>query len=192
VAAPRPDVLATVEAVYRQHFEVPPARASISFLGVEQIEVLRYSEGAADHYVSLGMSRYPMTDPTAAIVDESSAPRAELFVTVVGAAEHLWRNLAILAAAPAVEGAIYAVGNRVDLGTALCAGSRCTGGVLGPGPLPAIAVPGLVDVEILQLLPATATELAWARVHGSEALQERWRSAGTTLTDLARDPVVLA
>jgi hypothetical protein len=42
------------------------------------------------------------------------------------------------------------------------------------------------------VLPATQTELAWARVHGSERLQQRWLTAGTDLTDLLRDPVELS
>jgi hypothetical protein len=49
----------------------------------------------------------------------------------------------------------------------------------------------MADVVVLAVLPATATELAWGRVHGSEALQQRWADAGTDLTDLARDPVGL-
>jgi hypothetical protein len=185
------ELLGAVEAAYRQHFEVAPARASVSFLGVEQIEVLRYADGERDHYLSLGMSRYAMTDPTATVVDDSIGPRAELSVTAVGQVEGLWRNLAILAAAPAVEGAVYTAGNRVDLGEPLCAGSRCTGGILSAGPLHPVPMLGVSDVEILQLLPATSTELAWARIHGSDELQRLWRDAGTDLIDLARDAVPL-
>jgi hypothetical protein len=185
------ELLATVEAAYREHFEVAPARASVSFLGVEPIEVLRYADGERDHYLSLGLSRRPMSDPSAMVVDELAGPRAELLVTAVGRAEGLWQSLAVLAAAPAVEGAVYATGNRIDLGQPLCSGSRCTGGVLVPGPLHPIAVTGLSEIEVLQLVPATATELAWARVHGSEELRRRWLAASTDLIDLGRDPVGL-
>ncbi|MCW2523400.1 MAG: Suppressor of fused protein [Frankiales bacterium] len=186
------ELLGAVEAAYRQHFEVAPARASVSFLGVEAIEVLRYADGERDHYLSLGMSRYPMTDPAATIVDEAVGPRAELSVTAVGLVEGLWRNLAILAAAPAVEGAVYAVGNRIDIGQPLCTGSRCTGGVISAGPLHPIPMAEVSDVEVLQLLPATATELAWARVHGSDELRRLWDEAGTNLIDLGRDAVPLS
>ncbi len=46
-------------------------------------------------------------------------------------------------------------------------------------------------VAILQLLPATSTELAWCRVHGSAALRERWDERPVDLLDLARRPVDL-
>lgn len=186
------DILNTVEAAYRQHFEVLPARASVSFLGVDPIEVLRYPDGNQDHYLSLGMSRYPMAEPTNSVIPVASAPRAELLVSTQGRPDLLWRRLAVLAAAPAVEAAVYAVGNRVDLGEAWSPGSRCTGGVLVPGPLRPIPVPGVADVQVLRVLPATQTELAWARVHGSQRLEHRWLSAGTDLTDLMRDPVDLS
>jgi hypothetical protein len=44
----------------------------------------------------------------------------------------------------------------------------------------------MAEVNVLQLLPATPNELAWARVHGSEALIERWSVQAIDLTDLAR------
>ena len=186
------DVLHLVEAAYRQHFETAPARASVSFLGLDPIEILRYPDGACDHYLSLGMSRYPMADPAELVVAAQSAPRAELLLTAAGRPDLLWRKLAVLAAAPAVEGVVYQVGNRVDLGEPLCPGSRCTGGVLTTAGLQPIAVSGLAAVRVLRVLPATQTELAWARVHGSEQLQQRWQAAGTELTDLMRDPVELS
>ena len=185
-------MLQRVEAAYRQHFEVAPARASVSFLGLDPIEVLRYPDGSVDHYLSLGMSRHPMADPNELVIAPESAPRAELLLSAAGRPEPLWRNLAVLAAAPAVEAVVYQVGNRVDLGEPLCSGSRCTGGVVTGAALQPIAVPGIADVHVLRVLPATQTELAWARVHGSEALQQRWLAAGTDLTDLMRDPVDLS
>lgn len=185
------DVLAVVEAAYREHFEVLPARASVSFVGVEELEVLRYADGERRHYVSLGMSRYPMADPNDLVIDTGSAPRSELLITTAGQPDDLWRRLAVIAAAPAVEGAVYTAGTRIDLNEPLCAGSRCTGAVLADGPMKAIRVSGMADVKLLSLLPATASELAWARVHGSEALRQRWTEAGTDLSDLAREPVAL-
>lgn len=185
------DILHLVEAAYRQHFETVPARASVSFLGLDPIEILRYPDGRQDHYLSLGMSGYPMADPGEIVVAAESAPRAELLLSAAGRPDLLWRKLAVLAAAPAVEGAVYEVGNRVDLGEPLCSGSRCTGGVLATSELQPIAVLGAAAVQILRVLPATQTELAWARVHGSEQLQQRWLAAGTDLADLMRDPVEL-
>jgi len=194
-------LLERVEAAFQQYFQVVADRASVSFVGVQPIEILRFGEpdrpgassitATATHYVSLGMCRYPMVSPSETHLDDRSAPRAELLLTVIGEAAGLWRRLAVLAAAPAVEGAVYQDGGRLHLGEALVPGSRCVGGVLAAGPLPAISVPGTAAVQLLQLLPATATELAWARVHGSSALRRRWAEHGTLLPDLLREPVAL-
>lgn len=209
MSTPVPDPLALVESAYRQHYETAPARASISFVGVESIEILRYQESGdqeppgqrrlagnspesvATSYLSLGMSRHPMIESSATVVDASAAPRGELLLSVLGCPDDVWRRLAVLAAAPAVESAVYRVGMRVELGEPWCAGSRCTGAVVVAGPLADIPVPGFRPVTIFRLLPAAPVELAWARVHGSESLLERWRSAGTELRDLYRDPAVL-
>jgi Suppressor of fused protein (SUFU) len=206
---PAADLLRLVEAAYRQHYETPPARASVSFLGVEPIEVLRYQQPADDEqpsdlvstghrdepvttsYLSLGMSRYPMAEPAAVSVDPVTAPRAELLLSAAGRPDDVWQRLAVLAAAPAVESAVYRYGLRVDLGEPWCAGSRCTGAVLAEGPLRPIAIPGVSAVTVFRLLPATPVELAWARVHGSDALLERWRNARTDLRNLYRDAVRL-
>jgi len=186
------DILALVEAAYRQHFEVLPARASVSFVGVDPIEVLRYSDGAVDHYLTLGMARHPMADPAEAVVATSTAPRAELLLIAAGRPDRLWHALAVLAAAPAVEGAVYLPGNRIDLGEPLSPGSRCTGAVLVGSQVQPVAVSGTADVQVLRVLPATQTELAWARVHGSEQLHRRWQDTNTDLTNLLRDPVDLS
>lgn len=192
------DILPLVERSYRRHYRLEPVRASVSFVGVEPIEVLRFQDEAQTgnvtitHYLSLGMSRYPMVDPSASVIEESTAPRAELLISAHGIVTDLWRQLAVLAASPAVEGAVYSRGTRVDLGQPLSSGSRCTGAVLADGPMPSIKVAGLADVAILQLLPATANELAWARVHGSDQLTQRWAESGTDLADMLRESVSLA
>lgn len=199
------DILGTVEAAYRQHFEVIPARASVSFVGVDPIEILRYDQigsvdsgdkdpvsvGVNQDLLTLGMSKYPMAGADESVVDAATAPRAELILTVHVGSSHAWRTLAVLAAAPAVEGAVHAVGNRIDLNEPFVPGSRCTGAVIAEGPLLPIAVPGIADVHLLRVIPATATELAWARVHGTESLRQRWAEEGTDLADLGRDAVTL-
>jgi hypothetical protein len=80
----------------------------------------------------------------------------------------------------------------VDLGQPLCPGSRCTGGLLAAGPIESIPVEDAEPVQVLRVLPITQTELAWARVHGSDQLELRWSAAGTDLADLLRDPVDLS
>jgi len=69
--------LARVRAHLRAHFfeagfDTEPDSASVTFLGAEPIEVLRFQPNHPDsagivHYVSLGCSRHPMADPAAIV-----------------------------------------------------------------------------------------------------------------------------
>ncbi|MEO6885287.1 MAG: suppressor of fused domain protein [Jatrophihabitantaceae bacterium] len=185
--------LAAVDDALAEHFGHRPVRASMSFVGVHPIEILRFEPIPGERaYVSLGMSAQPMTAATETI-QSADDPRAELMVYLrdeIDAFAQLWRQLAVLAASPAVEGVVYRVGMTVDLGTPLAQNSRCTGGVLVESAV--AAVPTLAGpVEILQLLPATSTELGWGRVRGSVALRQRWAERDTDLLDLARAAVDL-
>jgi hypothetical protein len=188
-----PAPLADVDAALRVHFGTSPLRASVSFVGVETIEVLRFEPIPDERaYLSLGMSRHPMTS-AAAGVQAADGPRAELMLHVRdGADEHagVWRQVALLAAAPAVEGVVYVPDMTVDLGTPLSAGARCTGALITQSPIAAVeTIVG--SVAVLQLLPATANELAWCRVHGAAALRERWAAQAVDLLDLRRDSATL-
>ena len=49
----------------------------------------------------------------------------------------------------------------------------------------------LDPVSFLPLLPMTPNEAAWKRVHGAQALQERWLTHGTDLRDPTRASVPL-
>lgn len=188
-----PALLALVDDALANHYGQRPARASVSFVGVAPIEVLRFEQAPGQWvYASLGMSATPMTAANEIVVS-GEGPRAELLIPVrdeAGVYAEVWRKLAILAAAPAVEGVVYQVDMTVDLGEPLAAGSRCTGGLIVPGPLPAVET-GEGNVELLQVAPALPNELAWARVRGASALRERWDHAGTDLLDLGRGPVGL-
>jgi hypothetical protein len=188
-----PVSLETVDAALAAHFAHQPLRASVSFLGVEAIEVLRFEPIPGERaYLSLGMSRGPMTSATEVAVD-AAGPRAELMLHLRDESDRfaeVWRQVALLAAAPAVEGVVYRPGMTVDLGQPLAAGSNCTGALVVESVVPAVDTPA-GPVAILQLLPATSTELAWCRVHGSGALRERWDERDTDLLDLARRAVGL-
>ena len=188
------DVLALVEAALLEHFGQQPARASVSFLGAQPIDILRFEPIPGERaYVSLGMAAEPMT-PADVVVAQRDGPRAELFLHLHDPTDgfgDVWRQLALLAAAPVVEGAVYRPDMTVDLGAPLAPGCRCTGAVVTASPIPDVAVPGAGSVSVLQLLPATQAELAWARVRGSAALLARWQEAGTDLLDLARAGVAL-
>lgn len=184
--------MASVERSLRDQFRAEPARASITFLGVDPLEVLRFDISAGMRsYVSLGMSRQPMTALDAPTRAGATGPRAELLVDVRGADDGLWRRLALLASAPAVEGVVYRDGMTVDLSGPLVAGSRCTGVLVQESHLREVSVAEGIVVQILRIIPITSTELAWSRVHGSAALLERWLMQRVDLLDLGRLPVVL-
>ncbi|MFD6812083.1 suppressor of fused domain protein, partial [Streptomyces anthocyanicus] len=78
------EVLALVEARLRTALGEPDARAAVTFLGTDRIEVLRFVDADAGlvRYATLGMSAAPMADPTAALADPVKGPRAELVLTV--------------------------------------------------------------------------------------------------------------
>jgi hypothetical protein len=191
------DVLPLVEARLRTALGEPDARAAVTFLGTDRVEVLRFTGEDVVRYVTLGMSAHPMNDPTAMVSDPVRGPRAELVLSVrrgvVDTAKVL-RPLAVLAASPQVEGVVVAPGGSLDVGEPLWAGAPFTSVLVGePG--------GLVEdleldepldpVRFLPLLPMTPNEAAWKRVHGAQALQERWLARGTDLRDPARRSVTL-
>ncbi len=192
------DVLPLVEARLRSALGEPDARAAVTFLGTDRIEVLRFTEDDLVRYATLGMSAQPMADPTAMLADPERGPRAELVLTVrrgTGAdTDKVLRPLAVLAASPQVEGLVVAPGASLDVGEPLWPGAPFTsvlvaesGGLVEDLELDAPADP----VRFLPLLPMTPNEAAWKRVHGAQALQERWLTHGTDLRDTARTTVPL-
>jgi hypothetical protein len=191
------DVPALVEAHLRSAFGAPDARAAVTFLGAERVEVLRYSDGGLLRYVTLGMSAQPMSDPLATVADAVRGPRAELVLSVRGGAvdtDKVLRPLAVLASSPQVEGVVVAPGNSLDTGAPLWPGAPFTavlvaeaGGLVADLPLDG----GRDPVRFLPLLPVTPNEAAWKRVHGAAALHDRWLAAGTDLRDPLRGAVPL-
>ncbi|KNE81446.1 suppressor of fused domain protein [Streptomyces xinghaiensis] len=187
-----------VEARLSSALGEPEARAAVTFLGADRIEVLRFRDEGIVRYATLGMSAHPMTDPTAVTADPVRGPRAELVLSVrpgYADTDQVFRPLAVLAASPQVEGVVIAPGASLDLGEPLWPGAPF-GSVL-------VAEPGgLVEdleldepmdpVRFLPLLPMTANEAAWKRVHGAAALEERWLAHGTDLRDPLRAGVALA
>lgn len=174
-------------------------RAGVSFLGAERIDILRFgpdSEGLV-RYVTLGMSRAPMGDPGGLVVLDDG-PRAELVLSVRDPHDTVLRRLAVLAASPAVEGVVLVPGAGLDLGEPLWDGAPFTAVLVGePGGLvPALGLPdpggaGHEPVRFLPLLPMTPNEAAWKRVHGAQALEQRWLERGTDLRDPRRAEVDL-
>jgi hypothetical protein len=184
------DVLNEVRARLDQHFTAEPISASVTFLGAEAIDVLRYGpDGERVHrYVSLGCSRHPMVDPTEMVADPAAGPRAEVVVALRGPTPNgLARSIAVVAAAPAVEGLILVVDALVDLETPLWDGAPFTAMLLGHSDVPDIDLPAPQDpVTVLSATPITATEAAWVRLKGADAMREAWRTDGVDVLDPRR------
>lgn len=177
-------VLDAVEAGWTAAYGPDSGRGSVSFVGTERIDVLRF-DGADGlvRYATLGMSRHPMGDPGALLAHPVAGPRAELVLTLRGRHDAVLRTLAVLASAPAVEGLVLAPDATVDTGEPLWPGAQSTAVLVDPPVLPDVAVPGGADpVRLLPVVPITATELAYRRVHGAAALRDAWREAGTDVT----------
>ncbi|MEU6097352.1 suppressor of fused domain protein [Streptomyces sp. NPDC047079] len=191
------DVLALVEARLRTALGEPDARAAVTFLGTDRVEVLRFREGDVLRYATLGMSAQPMTDPAAMLADPLKGPRAELVLSVRGGladTDKALRPLAVLAASPQVEGVVVAPGASLDVGEPLWPGAPFTSVLVAePGGLVEDLEldPPLDPVRFLPLLPMTPNEAAWKRVHGAQALRERWLTQGTDLRDPSRRSVLL-
>jgi hypothetical protein len=190
-------ILARVRAHLRAHFSeaglrAEPDVASVTFLGAGPIEVLRFLPGADGvvHYVSLGCSRHPMTDPTAIVADPQRGPRAEVVLRLrnPGQISRLAHSLAIVAATPAVDGVVLTEDALIDLGSPLwekqSGPAPFTAILLGRSDIPDLPLePPRDPVRFLTATPITATEAAWVRLRGAEAMREAWRSDGVDVLD---------
>jgi hypothetical protein len=190
--------LAQVRAHLSAHFDTEPDVASVTFLGAEPIEVLRFRPGADEvvHYVSLGCSRHPMSDPTArnvTVADPEIGPRAEVVLRLrnPGPITRLAHSLAIVAATPAVEGVVLTEDALIDLGSPLwdnrSGPAPFTAMLLGASDIPDLP-PDPLDslrdpVRFLSATPITATEAAWVRLRGAGAMRDAWRSDGVDVLD---------
>ncbi|BBX31077.1 hypothetical protein MMAG44476_11941 [Mycolicibacterium mageritense DSM 44476 = CIP 104973] len=193
------DVLAAVRDRLTEYYSAAgitaePVSASVTFLGTERVDVLRFgpdlSAAAEDvyHYVTLGCSRHPMFDPTELVSDPIRGPRAEVTVSLRGPTPSgLARSLAVLAAAPAVEGLILEPDALVDLETPLFEAAPFTAFLLGPSAIGEVALPEpLSPVAVLAATPITPTEAAWVRLKGADAMREAWQTDGVDVLDPTR------
>jgi hypothetical protein len=142
------------------------------------------------HYVSLGCSRHPMVDPTAVFADPELGPRAEVVLRLrdTKAITGLARSLAIVAASPAVEGVVLTTDALVDLGTPLWARpsgrAPFTAVLLGDSDIVDLPLdPPRDPVRFLAATPITATEAAWVRLKGADAMRAAWLSDGVDVLD---------
>jgi Suppressor of fused protein (SUFU) len=206
------EILPLVEAGLRAALGEPDARAAVTFLGADRVEVLRFLDvpppgpedrlrGPLVRYATLGMSASPMADPSAAVADPVRGPRAELVLSLragVAGTDGVLRPLAVLAASPQVEGVVVAPGQSLDVGAPLWRDAPFAsvlvgepGGLVEDVDLTAVLSAGVEPVRFLPLLPMTHNEAAWKRARGARALLERWLAHGTDLSDPLRGSVPL-
>lgn len=189
-------VLTAVRAHLREHFaalglDAEPDSASVTFLGVERIEVLRFGpdRNGVIHYVSVGCSRHPMGDPTQIAADPLHGPRAEVVVSLRDSAltAGLSRAIALLAATPAVDGVVLQPDALIDLGATLWDGAKVSAVVLGVGAIPDLVLdPPREPVQFLSATPISANEAAWMRLKGIDELRRTWEQDGVDVRDPAR------
>ncbi len=164
-----------------ERMSTQPQRASVTFLGVEPIEVLRFAGGDDVVYVTLGCARHPMSEPSDLHADPVTGPRAEVVVRLHASTPlpGLHKRMATVAAAPAVEGLILAPDALVDLSEPVWDGAAPTALLLELDDLGDLVLPEPMDpVRFLRAVPITANEAAWVRLKGADALREAWREAG--------------
>ena len=180
-------ILDAVRAHLRSHFAgTEPDSASVTFLGAEPIEVLRFRSAGLTHYVTLGCSRAAMTDPTEIVTDQLRGPRAEVVLHLRDPAPvtGLARSLAIVAATPAVEGMVLVADALIDLSAPLWSGAPFTAVLLGHSDIAELPLEAPRElVQFFSATPVTATEAAWVRLKGAEAMRQAWHSDGVDVLD---------
>lgn len=166
-----------------------PDVASVTFLGVERMDVLRFATGDGYCFVSLGCSRHPMAEASASVIDPIRGPRAEVVMSLHAGSPTtgLVRSLSVIAATPAVDGVVLTEDLLVDLSTPLWEGAPFTGVLLGASDIPEVALdPPRDPVRFLSAVPITQTEAAWVRLKGAEAMRQAWADDGVDVTDPRR------
>lgn len=172
-------------------FNAAPETASVTFVGVQPIDVLRFGPDPRGvyHHVSLGCSRHPMADPASAVADPVRGPRAEVVLSLRAGVPTpgLARSVAVIAATPAVDGVVLAPDLLVDLSTPLWRGAAFTAVLLGESDIPPLpGEPPRDPVVFLAATPLTPTEAAWVRLKGAAAMRDAWRDDGVDVLDPAR------
>jgi hypothetical protein len=172
------DTEAEVRAHLRAHFTgvegpLEPDVATVTFVGVAPIEVERFGPDPRGliHYVSVGGSRVGEGTPTEVVVTlRAGSPQPGLA-----------RSVAVLAAAPAVEGLMPVPDALVDLGQPVWKAAPFTAFLLGDSEIEPVA-----GVQFLRAVPVTANEAAWVRLKGPDAMRQAWQEDGVDVLDPTR------
>ena len=127
-----------------------------------------------------------MVDPAEILVDQLRGPRAEVVLRLrdPGPVTGIARSLAVLAATPAVDGVVLVADALIDLGSPLWVGAPFTAVLLGRSDIPDLQLePPRDPVNFLSATPITATEAAWVRLKGAEAMRQAWEHDGVDVLD---------
>ena len=132
-----------------------------------------------------------MVDPAELVADPVRGPRAEISVALRGPSPTgLARSMAVVAGAPTVEGLILEPDALIDLETPLWQGAPFTAYLLGRGDIDDVVLPDpLSPVAVLSAVPITATEAAWVRLKGADAMRQAWAQDGVDPADPLRPAV---
>jgi hypothetical protein len=182
----------------------PVVSASVTFVGTEPLEVLRFGPDAAGvvRYATVGVSRRPMHPPASPTADPTAdplggpgprtGPRAELLLSLRPGRDGVLRSLAVLGSTPDVEAVVLATGVTLDLQAPLWPGARVSAVLLGEagGLVPDLDLVAAGTVRFHPVLPMTSSEAALSRAKGSGLVQQLWLDAGTDLRDPDRRGVV--
>ena len=124
------------------------------------------------------------------VIQSGTGPRAEVVLRLrdPGPLTGLARSLAILAATPAVDGVVLVADALLDLGAPLWARpsgrAPFTAVLLGRSGIPDLPLEAPSDpVSFLAATPVTATEAAWVRLKGAEAMRQAWQNDGVDVLD---------
>ncbi|HEY7052805.1 MAG TPA: suppressor of fused domain protein [Mycobacterium sp.] len=168
------DDTADLRARLRAHFALDPDIASVTFVGLQPIDVLRFGpdDAGITHFVSVGGSRH---------FDEGPPTEVVMRLRATSTFEGLARSVAVLAASPAVEGVVLGADALVDLGQPLWRGAPFTAVLLGDSGIGILA-----GVKFLEAIPITANEAAWVRLKGGEEMRQAWRQDGVDVLDPGR------
>ncbi|HEX9175309.1 MAG TPA: suppressor of fused domain protein [Mycobacterium sp.] len=169
------DVAADVRAHLRADFARAgePDAASVTFLGVEPVDVLRFGPDTHGvvHYASVGGSRHADGNPAEVVISLRSGANLP----------GLARSVAVVAAAPAVEGLVLTPDALVDLGQPLWQGAPFTAVLLADS-----VIDDMPPVVFLSATPITPTEAPWVRLKGVDAMRQAWQQDGVDVLDPAR------
>jgi hypothetical protein len=95
--------------------------------------------------------------------------------------------VAILAAAPAVEGLMLEPDALIDMESPLWEAAPFTAFLLGRSEIDDVELPApLPPVTVLPATPITATEAAWVRLKGADAMRDAWQQDGVDIFDASR------